>query len=289
MGKVYEAAQRAEQAFAAKSNGTFADIANRGNKDAQDHVDFIRYSIDTSPSKERDHTVAELASRPIDHIVDFRAAHRVNLEVARIDPHLSAINEFDPQTVEEFSKLAMRLISASEEQPLKRILITSAQHGDGRTTVLLNLAAALARANRRVLVLDTDLLRPSVGRMLGLETDCGLADTILKKVPSTDAAITVMPLGFTVIPSRERVDASVLTSPGFRSLLAALDTHFDFILFDSGPLLTTADPGLLVRLTDTSLLVVESGKISSTQMARAISALSRDKVFGVVLNRAKQK
>jgi Mrp family chromosome partitioning ATPase len=167
-------------------------------------------------------------------------------------------------------------------------MIASAEHGDGRTTVLLNLAAALARANRRVLVMDTDLLRPSVLRMLGLEANFGLSDLVIKKIPSTETAIRVMPTGFTIIPSRERTDASMLTSPSFRALLASLDTHFDFILFDSGPLLTTADPGLLARLTDTTLLVIQSGKTSSGQMAKAISTLSQDKVFGVVLNRAKQ-
>ncbi|HZS48346.1 MAG TPA: CpsD/CapB family tyrosine-protein kinase [Blastocatellia bacterium] len=284
MGKVYEAAQLTEQAFAAKAGESFADVQSRGG---QDHVDFIRYSIEMPSTLERDHPIGDVATKPVDHIIDFRAENQAALEMTRIDPHLTAINEFEPAAADEFNKLAMRLIAASEEQPLKRILIASAEHGDGRTTVLLNLAAALARANRRVLVMDTDLMRPSVLRMLGLEAHTGLSDVVVKRVPPTETAIKVNPCGFIVMPSRERADAAILASQSFRALLLGLDSHFDFLLFDSGPLLSAADPGLLVRLTDTTLLVVQSGKTSSGQMAKAISSLNQNKVFGVVLNRAK--
>src|SRR5262249_18366455 len=156
------------------------------SNNGQNHVDFIRYSIEMPSTLERENQRADLVARPVDHLVDFRAAHQVGLEMTRIDPHLSAINEFDPAAADEFNKLAMRLVSAAEEQPLKRILIASAEHGDGRTTVLLNLATALARANRRVLVIDTDLLRPSVLRMLGLESNFGLSDTVFRKVSTSD-------------------------------------------------------------------------------------------------------
>src|SRR4051812_45440326 len=119
MGKIYEAAQRAEHTYAAKTGGAFGEAAGRSNHDGQNHVDFIRYSIDMPPALNRENAGSDIAARPVDHLVDFVASHQASLEMTRIDPHLTAINEFDPAASEEFSKLAMRLISASEEQPLK--------------------------------------------------------------------------------------------------------------------------------------------------------------------------
>src|SRR5215475_12939483 len=146
----------------------------------------------------------------------MRPERQVELTLARLDPHLVAIHEMDPQAVSQFARLAISLISGSARRRMKRVLLTSAHSGEGRTCVALNLAAALARARQRALVIDTDLRRPSMGRLLGIESDIGLAEAIALGLRPQDAIIRVLPADFHVMLTRGQVDNSA-------ELLASLD------------------------------------------------------------------
>ncbi len=220
----------------------------------------------------------------------LRPSREVELTLARLDPHLVAIHEMDPQAVSQFSRLAISLISGSARQTMKlmkRIMLTSAHHGEGRTCVVLNLAAALARARQRVLVVDTDLNRPSVGRMLGVTSEIGLTEAVALGLQPEEAITRIMPADFHVLLTRGQVDnsAELLASPNFKRLLSELDACYDFILFDSAPLLSSADARLLGLLTAATLLVVRPGVTSAAEMSRSISLLDEGAFFGVVMNR----
>lgn len=220
-----------------------------------------------------------------------RQIEEVALSPYRIDPHLVAFFESTSGAVSQYQKLAVSMITtALKNPPLKRVLVASAQHGEGRTCVMLNLAAALARAGQRVLVVDTDLVRPSVNRLLGLDTETGLPEMIREGFHPDLALKRLMPVGFDVLPTRSKVDntAELLASPDFSAMMMALDGYYDFILFDSAPLLTSSDVNLLILHTHTTLMVVQPGKNKSSEMARAIACLNEDSIFGVVLNRVSQ-
>jgi polysaccharide biosynthesis transport protein len=209
------------------------------------------------------------------------------LTLARLDPHLVAIHELDPLAVAQFNKLAVSLISGAAKQVLRRVLLVSAHHGEGRTCVTLNLAAALARARKRVLVVDTDLQRPSVSRLLGIEVEAGLTEVVGLKLHPEEAVVRVMPADFHVLPTRGQVEhsAELLAAPTFGRLVSTLELLYDFILFDSAPLLASADAGLLALHSDATLMVVKPGTTSTSDMAKAISQINEEAFFGVVLNR----
>jgi len=292
MGKVYEALARAEmERNQAESDGateSHARTNGSNGKMGSDDFDFLQYSLNTPPSYEIDRNNIEGVSTGILDPGEFRPAREVAIDQSRIDPHLIAFYDFDPRAAEQYLKLAIAMISGKEERPLRRVLIASAQQGEGRTSVALNLACLLAQARKRVLVIDTDMRRPSIERLLAIETETGLGEVIEQNLPMESAAVRVLPYDFIVLPARERVEnsAELLASTWFQEALFKLDPHFDFILFDSSPLLMTGDAQLLVRLTDATVLVIRTGKISSAQMARAISPLKEENIFGVVLNRA---
>lgn len=214
-------------------------------------------------------------------------SREVSLNLFHVAPHLVTLHEHDLKASEQYDMLALRLISGTSERLFKRVLITSAQKGEGRTSVLLNLAGALSKAGKKVLVVDTDLVRPSVVRLLGIESQIGLAEAFSRDLPPGAAIVKVLPGGFHVLPTRERVDnaVEVLTSPVFQEMLEILDPNYDFILFDSPPMLERADCSMLIRLVDTALMVIRQGKTRTAQMAKAISLLSEEDIFGVVLNR----
>lgn len=215
----------------------------------------------------------------------------VELDVERLDPHLVTLSECDPAAAEQYQRLASSLISAANDRPLKRVLIASALQGDGRTCVLLNLAGALAQAGRRVLAMDTDLKRPSVSRLLGLDTEAGLAEVLSGESSARDALRKVSPGCFDILPRLAQSEnaAEIFTSPEFARLLESFDGDYDFILFDSAPLLAADDAHFLLRHADTALVVVAQGKCSSADAARAMAGIAREDIFGVVLNRLTDK
>lgn len=215
----------------------------------------------------------------------------ITLDAEQMDPHLVALLDGDPHACEPYDKLAIRLIASAASRPAKRLLLASAHHGEGRTCVTLNLAGALARAGLSVLVIDSDLQRPSMLRLLGAAAATGLSDAVRAGMPLAESAVQVQPCGFSLLPARERVEhsAELLASPGFSELLRTCDPHFDFILFDSPPLLVFADVGLLRQVTDLTVLVIRPGRTRTAELARAIASFSREDIAGVVLNRASHR
>jgi capsular exopolysaccharide synthesis family protein len=214
-------------------------------------------------------------------------ASEVDLRPKRLDPGLIAFNDFDPHDLAPYNRLVISLISAAASRKIKRLLITSAQHGDGRTTVTLNLAAALARARQRVLVVESDFLRPAALRLLGIDSATGLAEAVAKGMAPSKAMVWLQPIGFNLLPTCAQVEntAELLASPSFEVMMRTLSQDFDFILFDSAPLLAAADARLLERYTDATLIVIRQGGASTSQMAKAVALLSEDRLLGAVLNR----
>jgi Mrp family chromosome partitioning ATPase len=217
-----------------------------------------------------------------------RPVRETEITPARLDPHLVTLYDFDPEAAAQYQRLAVTLITgAYKNPPLKRVLLVSAHHGEGRTCVALNLAASLARARQRVLVVDSDFMRPSVGRMLGVDSEIGLAEALIDGIPPEYAVTRLLPIGFDILPTRAQAEnsAQLLASKDFVGMLAALDANYDFILFDSAPLLASSDASLIVLHTHATLLVVRPGITTTAQMGKAISMLNEETFYGVVLNR----
>jgi len=211
----------------------------------------------------------------------------ITVDASRIDSHLVTLCDSDPRAVDQYGKLVVSLLALSGT-PSKRFLITSAKHGEGRTSVVLNLAGALARANLRVLVVETDLTRPSMLRLLGAEVLSGFPEYLDRGVSLANGAVKVRPFGFSLLATRTRLEfpVEVLRSPALRADLQALETDYDFMLFDSPPLLVSSDAQMLLSLIDKSLLVIRPGITTPSQMARALAMFDKADFAGVVLNRS---
>jgi Mrp family chromosome partitioning ATPase len=292
MGKVYEALNRAQDQEG--DFDLFDEVEEEQEVSAEqeptpEKFNFMRYSLGRTSlvAKERigrSRPAAALMARP-----PALPGREFTISAERIDPHLVAFNSRDPHAVQQYNKLALTLISRAAERGLKRVLVASAQQGEGRTCVTLNLACALARARQRVLVVDCDLLNPSVMRALGLHSDLGMQEAFERELPPGAAAVSIRPYGFNVLPATRPVDnpALMFAAPRFWKMLQAFDANHDFILFDSSPLSTGGELSLLVRYTHTTLLVIRAGQTSSSEMAKAITPFSQDDILGVVLNRAR--
>jgi Mrp family chromosome partitioning ATPase len=212
----------------------------------------------------------------------------ISIDPTRIDPHLVTLCDSDPLAAQQYVKLVGSLMSFSGSRLPKRLLITSAKHGEGRTSVVLNLAAALAKTNLRVLVLDSDLSRPSMLRLLGIEVVASFPECLARGLPLTEGIVKVLPLGLSLLPNRTPAEnsAEVLRSTALRKNLAALEDVYDFILFDSPPLLASPDGQMLRSLVDKCLFVIRPGLTTPKQMAKALGAFKKDDFVGAVVNRS---
>jgi len=289
MGKVYEALSRAQTED--EEFDLFDDIEEERDDPSMEEpstqkFNFMRYSLGAGSSASHGRSPSQPATTALVH--RSQQVRELSISPERLDPHLSSFHNHDPKASQEYNKLALSLISKSAQRGLKRVLVASAQGSEGRTCVTLNLACALARARRRVLVVDCDLLNPSVLRMLGLHTEIGLYEAFEGAMHPSAAAISIRPYGFNVLPTIRPVHnpAELFAAPDFWKMLKTFDADHDFVLFDSSPLATAGDASLLVRFTDTTLMVVRAGHTSSEQMAKALAPLAQDDILGVVINRA---
>jgi capsular exopolysaccharide synthesis family protein len=211
----------------------------------------------------------------------------VRLDPARLDPHLVALHDYDSRAAGRYAHLAVSLMAIADQRNCRRVLVASARHREGRTCVTLNLAGALARARQRVLVIDGDLQRPSTLRLLGIDAEAGLTETVGASLKPEAAIIKVLPVGFHVLGTRAQIPnpLELLTAPELQELLQIFDRGYDYILFDSPPLLAGSEALLLRRLTDATLLVIRPGWARSAEVAKALALFNKDDLCGVVLNR----
>jgi len=287
MGKIYEALSRAESESELPESA-FANIAGESpyGEHPPEKFNFVRYSLGAPSIHEKDQMKREAATAAISRRSMAQPGREVNVHPGQIDPHLVSFYNFDRDAADQYNKLALTLISRSAERGVRRVLIASAQRGEGRTSVTLNLACALAKAKQRVLVVDCDFEQPSVTNKLGINCDLGMAEAFRGGMAPGTAALRIQPYDFNILPTGRRVEnpVEILAAPGFWKMLQTFDLDHDFILFDSSPLLATGDSSLLVRFTDVTLMVVRQGYTSSSQMAKAIAPFSRDDILGVVIN-----
>ena len=146
------------------------------------------------------------------------------------------------------------------------IVITSANPSEGKTTVTINLAIALAEINRRVLLIDADMRRPRLQNLFDLGTGPGLADLLREKTlgegVTTDQTVcpTAIPGLYVMRSGRNSgVVSNLLHSSRLPELLQQLRSEFDTVVIDTPPVLHISDARVIGRLADAVLLIVRAG------------------------------
>jgi capsular exopolysaccharide synthesis family protein len=194
---------------------------------------------------------------------------------------------------ESFRSIATSvLFSGTDGQTPHVIVVTSAEPDDGKTTLVANVGAALARSGRKVLLIEGDLRRNRLDRVFRLPNDVGLS-TLLQEESATERSVraAVHPTnepGLFVLPSGPcRSDApDLLHSAGLRRLVERLRREYEVILIDTPPVLEIPDARLLSRIADGVIFIARSRRTTIDAAASATQRLAFDKarVLGVVLN-----
>ena len=158
---------------------------------------------------------------------------------------------------ERFERLADALIAARDKKRLKVLLFTSCHRAEGRTTLVLTLARALARRPGRTLVIDADLTGPMLGRQLGLVPRMGLDDVVESGVPVAEALVEAPDDNLTILPLRSAVGRpkEFLADAAWSCLMARLRREFDLVLMDGSPMFTGLSAAVLHKSVDAAILV----------------------------------
>ncbi len=201
-----------------------------------------------------------------------------------------------PSLVAESFRLTLTSILLMSRRGMhpKVIVVTSPGPGEGKTTVVTNMAIATAESGRRVLVIDADLRRPRIHTMFGLENNDGFADAISKSrsnggsKPGPTVAESNVPGVFVMSAGsvEGRKLSQIFHAAEIPALLNKLMGQFDVVFIDTPPMLQFSDARLMARYADGVILVVRSGVTDRESAVAAREQLAQDhiEVLGTVLN-----
>ena len=199
-----------------------------------------------------------------------------------------AVLAADSGLADEFRVLRAKVRAIGEERAFRCIGMVSSAPGEGKTTVSLGLATALAqeRDDRRVILVEADLRKRSIARYLGLEPNAGLSEWLEGHLGAPVPLRRLGDRGPFLLAAGMSSPASpeILASGMVPQLLEACRRCFDYVIVDCPPLVPVADSVLLQDLLDGFLLVVRARHAPRQAMLRALSHLKAERIQGVVFN-----
>jgi polysaccharide biosynthesis transport protein len=190
---------------------------------------------------------------------------------------------------EVFRTIRTNIQFTSVDRPIKRILVTGANPNCGKSTVAANLAVTFAQAEGKVLLVDADLRRPTQQRFFNINGRFGLSDLVFKG--NLDLAAVLQESGkdgLKIIPSGliPPNPAEMLSSQRMKELVKDFSERFDYIIFDSPPVLAVTDAAILSRLVDGTIFVLDYGRVKRDDAVEGLKQLQKVQanVIGTVIN-----
>jgi polysaccharide biosynthesis transport protein len=203
------------------------------------------------------------------------------------------VTHASPMSVASESFRTLRTALTLTYPDAHRIVVTSAEPGDGKTTTMANLAVCYAQSDKRTLLIDADLRRPGLTGLMGMRGPRGLSEVLRGEADLAQMAPAYIRAsgvkGLDILPSGSRPPdpAELLGSLRFSQLLAWAETVYDQIFIDSPPTLATTDTAIIGRLVDGVILVVQPAKNRRRLVTRVVERLGLMKIplLGLVVNR----
>ena len=206
------------------------------------------------------------------------------------ESHLLDLNNSHETPAEEFRTLRTRLNHLQTLQPLHSVIVTSPSPAEGKTFTAVNLALAEANlAESSVLLGDFDLRRPIIHNLFQIDRAPGLSDYLTGRCTFPEALRHIEGMDLYLLPAGSPVKnpLELLNLRQVKSLFEELPRSFNWAIFDTPPLLFSADANLLATLADGAVLVVKIGSTTFDNVTRAMQSLCENNVLGIVANGAR--
>lgn len=200
------------------------------------------------------------------------------------------ITQYEPQSpiAEAYRVIRTNLQFASLDNPIKSILLTGVQPGDGKTTTVCNLAITYANMGLKTVVVDTDLRKAQIHKMFGIKENGGISNYLIEDTKLESITYKTEIENLLIIPAGKIKGnfGEILNSNKMKNLIKSLNNKYDIILYDSPPILSVADPLILGSLMDGIILVVRYGFTDKDGLMHVKKTLSQHstKLIGTILN-----
>jgi len=220
---------------------------------------------------------------------EFASQRRLSLAVSKEAVELVTQSRPKSQMAESYRSLRTSLLLTSVGGPPRVILVTSALPQEGKTTTSINLAIVLAQKGTRVLLMDSDLRRPSIHKTLGMGPRSGLSNVLTGSIELEQAITrsTILPNLFLLPAGTPPPNpAELLASSKMKDVLVQLREEYDHIIIDTPPTLSVTDAVVISTVADRVVLVIRSGQTTKQALRRARDLLLQvnAKVCGVLMN-----
>ena len=202
----------------------------------------------------------------------------------------SLITHRNPKSpiAEQYRTIRTNIQFSSIDKELKTLMITSSGPGEGKSTTVANLAVVLAQQEKRVLLIDTDLRKPTVHYTFKVSNIYGVTSILTRQTTLRDTIVSSKIPNVDVLPSGPIPPnpSELINSKSMNDLIEEASRMYDYVLFDTPPLLAVTDGQLLAHHVDGVILVVSSGKteIESATKAKELLENANAKIIGAVLN-----
>ena len=266
-------------------------------------ADWQFQEIDALPGEPVRETVARLevaapvGTGPVASVAPLTASaqplpttHEVPAAALPIADAKLVIGQHDNLLIEQFRRLAAVLHHAQLERHAHTVMIASAVPAEGKSLTASNLALTLSRSyEKRVLLVDTDLRRPSLHTLFNVSNTSGLTTTLNDPqqgrlpVVQVQRNLWLLPAG-----RPDPNPTSLVTSAAMKQLLEEASTQFDWVILDTPPVGLMPDANLLAAMVDAAFVVVNAGRTPYPLVKKAVEAIGIERVLGVVLNRAER-
>ena len=206
------------------------------------------------------------------------------------ESHLLDLQRSHETPAEEFRTLRTRLNHLQTLQPLHTMVITSPSPAEGKTFTAVNLALAESHLSENLVLLgDFDLRRPLIHNLFQVDRAPGLTDYLMGEVPLSGALRKVAGMNLYILPAGSPVKnpLELLNTRQCKTLFEELPKVFNWAIFDTPPLLFSADANLLSTMADGTVLVVKIGATTFDNVTRAMQSLCENNVLGIVANGAR--
>jgi succinoglycan biosynthesis transport protein ExoP len=232
--------------------------------------------------------IARSLRMPIVGFVPILSPRTLPDECSKLSVQLCTYHRPKSKDAEAFRQIRTALYFNMKNTNCKKLQITSAVSGDGKSTMAANLAISIAQSGKRVLLVDCDLRRPTIHTFFGVANETGFSSVLTEQAEPADVTHVDIVPGLSLISAGPALPnpAEILTSTRFQDCANLLAEKYDFVLFDTPPLLPVTDPAVIAPRMDGVFLVVRLGKGERTIAERSAQIL-RDleaKVIGVVVN-----
>jgi len=194
----------------------------------------------------------------------------------------------DSPHAEAYRVLRTNILFSRKDEKLNTIAVVSAGAGEGKSTTVFNLASVFAQSKQRTLIVDSDLRRPTLHKMLGISNGLGLTNYLMKQNTLEEVIQTTdLPtLDFLASGKLPSSSLGILSSAQMKDLINELKRRYDYVFFDSPPIMGVSDASILASEVDMTLQVIQYRRYPQPMNIRAKQLIEKvgGNLVGIVLN-----